>query len=331
VLARHALIAAGFFFYGCTRYAGNTETNEAGQPPAVTADSVDVGSPPPSPAAQERSAAQLIEAFESAEGFVAQGKTAEELVTRGDRSVIPAIEKYLDSESRLERCNAGLVLAGLGDERGLAAIIAELRDKGPRPVRPGQVATSKSSQTAQDRYYAAQTLGALGDKRAVPVLMEHLRDEEIHYTAATALGKIGDRSAVPALKGMLNHENPDGRMWAAFGLAELGDPAGISALADILLEAPSWIRRRHAADALGRFGDSRAVPVLLRAIGDESPDVVVVAIHALGKLGDKSALPRLEELLGDGRRSTSWRVVTVGQATREAIRLIQSKQQGAAP
>ena len=130
---------------------------------------------------------------------------------------------------------------------------------------------------------------------------------------------------------MLNHENPDGRLWAAYGLAELDDPAGVPALGDFLLEAPSWIRRRHAADALGTFGDSRAVPVLLRAIGDESPDVVVVAIRSLGKLGDESALPRLEKLLGDERRSTSWQVTTVGKAAGEAIRLIQSEKEAAAP
>ncbi len=330
-MARHVLIAAGFLLYGCTHYAGNTGSDGPGQPGAVTADSVGVGSRPPSPAAQERSAAQLIEAFGSAEVFWVQRKSADELVKHGDRSVIPAIEKYLDSESRLERCNAGLVLAGLGDERGLAAIIAELRDKSPRAVRPGQVTSSKSSQTAQDRYYAAHALGALGDKRAVPVLIEHLQDEEINYKAAIALGKIGDSSAVPALSGMLNHKNPDRRLWAAYALAKLNDPAGVPALADILLNASSWIRRRHAADVLGTFGDSRAVPVLLRAIGDESPDVVVVAIRALGKLGDKSALPRLEKLLGDERRSTSWRVTTVGKAAREAIRLIQSEKQGTAP
>ncbi len=41
---------------------------------------------------------------------------------------------YLDAENRRTRCNAALVLIGLGDKRGLGAIIKELEDRTPRPT-----------------------------------------------------------------------------------------------------------------------------------------------------------------------------------------------------
>jgi len=48
------------------------------------------------------------------------------------------------------------------------------------------------------------------------------------------LGKIGDKRAIPALKQMLNHKNRDRRLWAGYGLAELGDPLGVPVVAEFL-------------------------------------------------------------------------------------------------
>jgi hypothetical protein len=51
------------------------------------------------------------------------------------------------------------------------------------------------------RVQAALVLGKLGDKRAVPALIQALRDENetVRGVAATSLGRIGDRSAANAL------------------------------------------------------------------------------------------------------------------------------------
>jgi HEAT repeat protein len=61
--------------------------------------------------------------------------------------------------------------------------------------------------------------------------------------------------------------------------------------------------RRYLALALGRIGDARAVPALLKAVDDagaggtrSDPETQVYAVWALGVIGDAQAVPRLVEL-----------------------------------
>ena len=90
----------------------------------------------------------LMVKFSSAEYFWQQADVARELIALGDRKIIPQIEKHLDTEDRCRRCNAAMVLAGLGDKRGLAVILAEFKD------RTSAVAASSRG--------AVQNLAALG-------------------------------------------------------------------------------------------------------------------------------------------------------------------------
>ena len=245
----------------------------------------------------EAKVAALVQAFRSAKSFWQQGEVADKLIAAGDRSVIPKIEDILKHEQRSRRCNAGLVLAGLGDERGFRAIVVELKDTGPRAVseaRPG----SKSSSITSDRYYAVHVLGQLGDKRAVPILLEYLSDETIDYQVAIVLGQLGDKRAIPPLKKMLQHEDPRRRISVACGLTKLGDPVGLPALAAFLKD-PNWYVRYQAADALGFAGDPEALPLLVEALADPHQRVRASAVRALGDLGDRRAVPPLLKALED--------------------------------
>ncbi len=58
------------------------------------------------------------------------------------------------------------------------------------------------------QYAAARALGRIGDKRAVPYLVQALAgDQELAATAAFSLGRIGDRSAGPGLYRMMTSSN----------------------------------------------------------------------------------------------------------------------------
>ena len=128
----------------------------------------------------------LLQEFKTAKYSFQQAEIGEKLVALNDRSIVPAMLELLGSESRAERCNAGRVLAGLGDDRGLIAVIAELNDKEPRPNRPEACDRRKApysrGQIIQYRYCAAHVLRRIGDKRAVPALIEaskaRLRSED---------------------------------------------------------------------------------------------------------------------------------------------------------
>jgi len=63
-----------------------------------------------------------------------------------------------------------------------------------------------------EREDAAEKLGKLGDGRAVPALVDALRndpEEDVREEAAEALGRIGDRSALPALRWAARHDRED--------------------------------------------------------------------------------------------------------------------------
>jgi len=280
----------------------------------------------PLPAA--KTAASLLGDFRTAGSFWAQAEVGKRLIALGDKNIVPDMVKMLKSEDRRTRCNAGWVLAGLGDQRGLTTVLAELTDAGQRPTKmirsdgkpnvPGQI--------QQDRYYAVHVLGEIGDQRAVPELIEALKDESINYKAAIVLGSLGDRRAIPALKQMLEHCQPDQRLWAGSGLARLGDPLGVPTVAEFL-KHPQWTQRRHAADALGESQDKRAVAPLIDALKDKQAEVRASAARALGRLADQAAIPALEALLDDHEVTTSGPPTAVGNAAAEAIRQIRGAAQ----
>ncbi|GAG04919.1 unnamed protein product, partial [marine sediment metagenome] len=114
------------------------------------------------PAAEE-TRPRLIETFKTERSFWKQAAIAEKLIARGDKSIVPEIAQMLKSEKRSERCNAAWVLAGLGDKRGLAAVLRELNDTSgvgrtvERTRSDGK--PDIQGQIRQDRYYAAHVLG----------------------------------------------------------------------------------------------------------------------------------------------------------------------------
>jgi HEAT repeat protein len=242
----------------------------------------------------------LLEKFEGAEFFWQQADIARQLISLHDPAIIPRVAEYLDTPDRRRKCNAALVLAALGDKRGLPIIIGELQDTKPRPTdrRRSDNKPDPEGQIKDDRYYAALLLGQLKMKEAVPALIEATADATINARAAISLGEIGDKSAVPALHKMAE-DFPNERLWAGYGLAALGEQEGFDIVSDTAVFDARWTERRHAVEALGQFGDRRVVPALKKALKDEELKVRIGAALALGKIGDEAALRALDEAADD--------------------------------
>jgi hypothetical protein len=82
--------------------------------------------------------------------------------------------------------------------------------------------------------------------------------------------------------------------------------------------------RRDAAKQLGKLGDTRAVPALIRVVETESFDVVAeYAIESLGKLGDDRAVPVLRQVAGDSSRDRYAR-----ELARKALRKLGASADG---
>lgn len=238
---------------------------------------------------------QLLREFASVKYSWQQGDVAKKLVHLNDLSVVPKIEQYLVSESRQERCNAGLILAGLRDERGPAVIIKVLHDHGARPtmLRRSDGSPNLEGTIIEDRFYAAVLLGQLKSPMAVSALIDATNDNSINYLAAISLGQIGDRNAIPSLLAMSTNF-PNQRIWAGYGLAQLEEPIGLNILTETLKSA-DWVSRRHAVQALGDIGNRRIVPVLTGLLHDKTIQVRLSTAIALGKLGDPDSLSALQE------------------------------------
>lgn len=97
------------------------------------------------------------------------------------------------------------------------------------------------------------------------------------------------------------------RVYAAWwiGRFRVDDPTAIDVLIAALndeddrTQAGGYPLRRNAARALGKLGDHRAVPALMRALECSDFYVREAAAQSLETLGDVSCLPRLLELLND--------------------------------
>jgi HEAT repeat protein len=152
---------------------------------------------------------------------------------------------------------------------------------------------------------------------AVPHLIQALRDGNsyVRVAACRALGAIGDRQAVPPLIQALGDRDRDRdvRAAACWALGQIGDPQAIPPLIQALGDWNSDVRV-VACRALGAIGDRQAVPPLIQALGDWNSDVRVVACRALGAIGDGQAVPALSVWAHAGEQVAQAALQQMGQA-----------------
>jgi len=146
---------------------------------------------------------------------------------------------------------------------------------GPMVV-PALFATLDDARTAAERGGAADALGRIGDSRAVTHLLRALEDPAMTVRRASinALLRLEAMNAVPRIARLL----------------EVDESSGVRVI---------------AAGVLGKFEDPRAVPALVRALGDVQWYVRQAAATALGQIGDRRAIAALEKATRDPRKSVA--------------------------
>lgn len=121
--------------------------------------------------------------------------------------------------------------------------------------------------------------------------------------AARALARLRDPSTVRALKEAFERQSGSPRVYLADALGALGDPAALDVLCRELASERSGYPRvdLRAANALGRIGDARAVPTLVRvfeeALAFEDLSLLDVTARALGRLRAKGVARLLTRAL----------------------------------
>ncbi|SMP45189.1 HEAT repeat-containing protein [Desulfonatronum zhilinae] len=159
-----------------------------------------------------------------------------------------------------------------------------------------QLIAALQDQDETERRYAAEDLGLLGDRRAVPALITTLADPVIavREAAADALAAIGGGETAEQVAGLLASEDVVLRNLAPEILKSLGQDA-ISVLKGCCASSSPDIRK-FSADILGKIGEIttiNATPLLIGLLDDPNANVAGAAAEALGRLGDRTILPEL--------------------------------------
>lgn len=206
---------------------------------------------------------------------------------------------HMDKNVRIE---AALALGTLADPAAVPALVARL---GVEPdffvgenvtwalVRMGAdavlpvVAVLQGGDAAM-RLHAAHTLSKLGDARAVPALVDALRDREeaVVQKVVYALGSLADMRALPSLVAMVGRGEGAFRGAVSEAVGAFG-AAAVPALA-ALLQSPTAqegvVLRTEVAEILGTIGVEAVVPVLGVLLDDPAWEVRFAAVNALRRL-----------------------------------------------
>jgi len=170
------------------------------------------------------------------------------------------------------------------------------------------IETVKKEDDVSIRNYAAETLGKIGDERAVQPLIHALKySDDINYSIFTkALGKIGGSEVVELLISTLKPGSGTtvSTLDAAKALGEIGDPRAVEPLIEAL---SSSIGKPHIeiAKALANIGDSRAIEPLTYALRDEFDESVFLTLQKIG--GTKVIEPFIYRALDNNQGGTRFK------------------------
>lgn len=202
----------------------------------------------------------------------------------------------------------------------------------------GLVEEFENTKISWKQFEVGKKIVALQDKSALQSLEPWLSNEDMHRrgNAAFIFASLGDDRGFQVIKAILEDRSTkravfeidstggpspgrqirEDRYYAAHLFGDLRDPRAVPILVPLLKdEEVNWI----VPWSLGEIGDRSAIPPLIETLGDNSPDMRVLAIYALEKLKAKEALPQLRALLIDQETIHFDGLGTVGEAAKTAI------------
>jgi HEAT repeat protein len=189
------------------------------------------------------------------------------------------------------------------------------------------------------QFDVAKKIVALRDKSVLKELEPELSNTDMHLrgNAAFIFASLGDDRGFRIIKAILEGHgeyvvndlsNPDPRLhmrcdgysnearyYAAHLFGDLKDARAVPILVPLLKDP---VVNSIVLWSLGEIGDKSAIPPLIETLGDNSPDIRVLAIYALEKLKAKEALPQLRALLHDDEKIHFDGLGTVAEAARAA-------------
>ncbi len=149
------------------------------------------------------------------------------------------------------------------------------------------------------RDQAIEALGELGGRAATEPLLSLLEDEGCgcEALAVTALGKIKDERAVPVIIDLIRERGAVSCSAELSALQDIGIPA-VEPLLDVLREKAQDAKQALLLiKVLERSGDERAIAGLRDLVSPKYSSLIIHLADALDRLGDKLAVPPLVSAL----------------------------------
>jgi len=188
---------------------------------------------------------QLNKALKHRNNELRLGSTVALGAIKDPRSLTPLADALKDGDISIRR-EAAIAIGGIGDARGISPLLEALKDK------DGAV-----------RREAAWGLVRIGDKAIDPLLNALQSSPDHRWELVWALGEIRDEKAVPALIEALRDRDQDVRREAAWALWFIGDERARQPLKDALGENSAIY---EAEIALGRIEQRDTLAVLRQAL-----------------------------------------------------------------
>ncbi len=170
-----------------------------------------------------------------------------------------------------------------------------------------EVRGGTASRRWQAAFELSRSLGSMAPEERAALVAETLRtfeglsekrpdDVPVRRYLVLVLGRLGERAAVPALLEAARDADPDTALYAVWALGKIGDPAAVDAVLETSTSEDAGARKM-AAYVLGQLGDARAIPRLRVLAEDRTADVRWNAAIALAQLHDRSGLPVLRSMI----------------------------------
>jgi HEAT repeat protein len=140
-------------------------------------------------------------------------------------------------------------------------------------------------QDPEVRWWATRSLADIRTTEAIPLLLKSLNDLDlgVRQCAAIALRGHPDPTTIPQLVSALDAEDHLLSRLAGDALITIGEEAVPALIA--VMDGGSQSARLEAARALAAIGDTRAIPVLIKVLDQDSAIMEHWAEQGLEKIG----------------------------------------------
>ncbi len=217
----------------------------------------------------------------SSEYWMGRALAAQALTEMGSEAIAPLVNA-LESQDKERKYWA-------------IRILGKMREKSAYP----EIRRFLSDPDAEIRMAALEAMSSYQNPDSIALIIERFLDPAwvVRKHACKAMVKFG-RVAVNQLLSALNSIEEDVRYWALRSIGEIKPPGAYQQLIR-LFKDKSWTIRKTTSDVLGTYGEEALMELTALATDSSDHEIRYWVLRSLGKIGSSISLPLLFKALED--------------------------------